>query len=775
MKRGPYRQYEFRDSQSPVPRASFHRLTHPKLAKKRCRQETELTDPPPPKKRRFCQNLKLQPQPQPQPQPHPEPEPELQLQEDTSPNNCQQDSLQPGMLSEWIVEEETLTTNDIITNDNPEDEEEAFEFNCMDINDSIQTAVSPPDDPDHGSDFDSDDECQAAGLHFTVKDKIKLLLLLATKKKHRLSYSAAECIMSFAGVLSDEVTFFPTKHNMKAAIEQYSEALSVHRVCSNCESYIGPIETETIACNNCDEVIRAQKKKEEGNIFLYLPIEGQLKALLNSGVSEKLVKPEDRKRATHGGYEDIYDGKQYLKVVPNGCLSFNFFGKIVASTSKKSAWPVLVVVNELPMYLRRKHVLMACIWLGDKKPKMSEYLKPFVLECNSLSENGICIKVNNTPITFPIKALIVHPCINHFPVNCFLPSGLFGCGLCYHPGIRMRKGRGYARSYSIQEREYPERTHQETMDLARLAEESGTVRRGVKGVSVLAGIDGFDVIRSIDLDFFHALVNCSKRFCSLWFSKIYAGSPFNISQKLADVDRRLLAITITDDVSRSPRSLLERSDYRGHEWFYWVAFYSIPVLKNILPNRFLNHWALLVHSTALLMQNAVTKSEVAYAERYLRQFNFEIDDLYRAVHVTFSIHLMTHLARSVTEFGQPWTHSAFVFESFNGELKNAVMSSNGVAQQITKHMQLRIALITMRNDLEFAMNDKEKEYLRNVMACGKKLAEPHLKIGSVSLLGTPQEKVLPLDALQALTRATLSPSLMKTEWPSHFDFKKSLL
>ncbi|KAE8746718.1 hypothetical protein FOCC_FOCC006581, partial [Frankliniella occidentalis] len=106
-------------------------------------------------------------------------------------------------------------------------------------------------------------------------------------------------------------------------------------------------------------------------------------------------------------------------------------------------------------------------------------------------------------------------------------NGRCGCGLCYHPGNRMIRGRGHARSYSFCEREYPERTHQETMDLARGAEQTGVVRWGIKGVSVLARINGFDVVRSIDLDFFHALVNCSKRFASLWFSSRYGGNPFN--------------------------------------------------------------------------------------------------------------------------------------------------------------------------------------------------------------------------------------------------------
>jgi hypothetical protein len=96
--------------------------------------------------------------------------------------------------------------------------------------------------------------------------------------------------------------------------------------------------------------------------------------------------------------------------------------------------------------------------------------------------------------------------------------------------------------------------------------------KGIKGRSILAEIPGFDIVTSLDLDSFHCLVNVAKRFAFLWFSEKFKNSPFNIHNKISDVDKRLLAITPTCDVSRFPRSLVDRSDYRGHEWYYWIVF-----------------------------------------------------------------------------------------------------------------------------------------------------------------------------------------------------------
>lgn len=76
----------------------------------------------------------------------------------------------------------------------------------------------------------------------------------------------------------------------------------------------------------------------------------------------------------------------------------------VATTSKQSAWPVLVTVNELPTVLRRKHVLMASVWLSKKKPVCNEYLQPFVAELCELARTGISFRRNGIFQTLKVKS-----------------------------------------------------------------------------------------------------------------------------------------------------------------------------------------------------------------------------------------------------------------------------------------------------------------------------------------------------------------------------------
>lgn len=71
-------------------------------------------------------------------------------------------------------------------------------------------SVSPiPDDPvpSDGSDSESEDEATSSDVFLSTKNKIHLLLLLGTKRRYNLSYTATEAVMQLAGVLADEESY----------------------------------------------------------------------------------------------------------------------------------------------------------------------------------------------------------------------------------------------------------------------------------------------------------------------------------------------------------------------------------------------------------------------------------------------------------------------------------------------------------------------------------------------------------------------------------------
>ena len=75
----------------------------------------------------------------------------------------------------------------------------------------------------------------------------------------------------------------------------------------------------------------------------------------------------------------------------------------------------------------------------------------------------------------------------------------------------------------------------------------------------------------------------------------------------------------------------------GSELRNWLLFYSLPVLKDVLPNPYLSHYALLVAALSLLSSDKVSSSDLEAAAEYLRQFYQKFHDLYGKVHVCTNI------------------------------------------------------------------------------------------------------------------------------------------
>lgn len=236
--------------------------------------------------------------------------------EPQQPQDLQQDSLQWEFYHEDAGEGfDVSSVEDIL------DEECYFDEEQENNVSSIADESLPPEDPGDSS----DEECVLAiapEFNLSVSEKIKVLLLLAAKFRHRLSYTAAECLMRLAGVVSKEFSFSPSRHLLKSAISYYSSSLSEHHICPNCKHYVGKI-LESFECLHCSTEIDAKLNKKRGNVFLYISVADQIKSLLTyGGLFDQLIKPSLRQKISQGNFEDIFDGKFYKR--PDS-ISFNFF------------------------------------------------------------------------------------------------------------------------------------------------------------------------------------------------------------------------------------------------------------------------------------------------------------------------------------------------------------------------------------------------------------------------------------------------------------------
>lgn len=72
-------------------------------------------------------------------------------------------------------------------------------------------------------------------------------------------------------------------------------------------------------------------------------------------------------------------------------------------------------------------------------------------------------------------------------------------------------------------------------------------------------------------------------------------------------------------------------------------FYSIFVLKGILPQVFYQHWLVLVTFMFLLCKDIITAEDIKKCEKLVVDFVKQFETLYGQTHVSFNVHLCLHL------------------------------------------------------------------------------------------------------------------------------------
>jgi len=576
------------------------------------------------------------------------------------------------------------------------------------------------------------------------------LLLLALKLRHNLTCAAVNDISKLVNYISGFEAVARSKYFMNKAFANITNDFEFHHLCRSCQSYIGIAENGVLKCPNvlCNH---CEKESFDHNLFfMYVPLRKQLTDLFeNHNVSAEIINPKLRQMQI---ITDIYDGELYKDAMSGAApsdisLTFNCDGVPVFKSSSCAIWPILCTVNELPPKLRKQHVLLVSLWFGSDKPKMNVYFQPFVNEIEQLSKVGfLWVNPNNQElIRTKVKVLVgvcdtvARPLLQNFKQF----NGLHGCGFCLQPGQVTAKGNGFARSYSY-DKDAILRTEEATNELAEEALTTGVTQFGVKGPSILSLLPTFNIIDGLVPDYMHsALLGVTRQMAYLWFDSKNHAEPFYMGKSISSIDRDLLSIKPTCDTSRLPRSVLLRKFWKAHEWFSFLLYYSLPILKSYLPAKFYNHWSLLVEGVSVLLSENITVDSTIHSELVFIQFVIDMAKLYGDCNVTFNVHLCLHLAKSVRDWGPLWTHSAFVFEDYNAKLFDLFKGTQAIPIQICKTFALSRALPSLSDKLVSAGCTSEYSELLGSFVAKKTVLQNSTTVhNNITLLGRPRIRAL---------------------------------
>lgn len=561
---------------------------------------------------------------------------------------------------------------------------------------------TPTDDPLHkiGTDTGMDTVLKSTG---SITKAEALLLIMSHAAVHNITGCQLDDLLKLINFLFGNDVVPRSKHMFNKVFKNNSEIVEFHLYCRGCKSHIGTqklvTEQNITQCPSCNEAVEITSLNN-GSFFINVPVAPQIQNLLeNSEIQEHLNYRFDRPNRIENVISDIYDGVMYEKLSrPGGILSdpnnfsynFNSDGSPVYKSSKFSIWPIQLHLNELPPKMRFKHVILAGLWFGTHEPSIQVYLKPFTEQAKSLSSKGVLWRKNGVQVKSKVVGICCCVDSKARPTmqNTTQFNGYFGCGFCLHPGVLVERQVKYTVIASGHDRD--SKSMLRDMEVALV---EGRPVRGVKGPSQLMNMPYFDIVWGFVPDYMHAvLLGVTRQITELLLQS--SDQPYYIGRPdtLRVIENRIKNIKPPHVITRLPRPIEEFRYWKASEWRAWLLFYCLPCLEGVLDSRYVKHLSLLVSAVFFLLQESITFEEVNKADIMLLEFVVKFQLLYGETAMTFNVHLLTHLAKSVKLWGPLWAHSAFVFESSNGSLLKLVHGTKSVALQIVNKFLLHKAM-----------------------------------------------------------------------------------
>ena len=101
--------------------------------------------------------------------------------------------------------------------------------------------------------------------------------------------------------------------------------------------------------------------------------------------------------------------------------------------------------------------------------------------------------------------------------------------------------------------------------------------------------------------------------------------------------------------------------------------------------------------------------------------------------MTYNVHSLLHLARSVYHSGPLWAHNAFSFESGNGGLLKVIHAAKGIHDQICRRISLKYSMLFLKEVLQPHCSHTVKHFYNHL---GTTLVRKSLQISEIRYFGT---------------------------------------
>lgn len=127
----------------------------------------------------------------------------------------------------------------------------------------------------------------------------------------------------------------------------------------------------------------------------------------------------------------------------------------------------------------------------------------------------------------------------------------------------------------------PRRTEEGSIDNIIEAVTNKNSAQGFVKASPLVGLQSFKIVNGFVPDRLHCLdLGVVRQFAKCWLNT--SGKPFSISKAdILKIDQFIKEFRVPTHVTHMPRSLLQRSFWKGMCWLSWLLHYCLAVLSTL--------------------------------------------------------------------------------------------------------------------------------------------------------------------------------------------------
>lgn len=342
------------------------------------------------------------------------------------------------------------------------------------------------------------------------------------------------------------------------------------------------------------------------------------------------------------------------------CVHVNIDGVLLFKSSRVNLWPILV---KIPSITSVKNIFMVSLFCGIGKPDLTKFITPFVDEVARLQKDGFVYK----SLKFVISKILF---ICDIPAKSFVQctkghSGYDSCQYCrQHGKIVMNR-----MTFPLVKCE--DRTNEA---YANMQENNQLVRSPLLRICSFVSDFPLDPMHAVYLGVVRKLI----RFFCLPTKGIALGCRLS-KALLAVVDGRVerYRACVPVEFQRKPRKLVDLEHFKATEFRTYLLYYGPFVFKDVLPKKYYDH-LMLLHFSMYVYSSSLFTSLVECANSCLHNFVVQMGTLYGQQSLISNVHQLSHLPEFVRSFGPLDSFSAFHFESFLGQVKKRVKSTNGI-------------------------------------------------------------------------------------------------